>query len=156
MSHESQSVSPVSLSCIVLTLLFHASHRIARVASISLVISLEQTSRAAFYGWVLEWLVVNRQGPPRRRGVSATTLLYAYTSGRHARGTHERSARWTDSECLCRAVASHKEELNGWSVDSGLCPGNWSLRTLRRWCSLKLHTVVVDTGGAPLPRRRFR
>jgi hypothetical protein len=45
MSHESQSVSPVSLSWMVLTLLSHTSHQIAQVASISLVISFERSSR---------------------------------------------------------------------------------------------------------------
>jgi hypothetical protein len=50
MSHASPSVSPVSLSCVFLALLSHASQQIARVASISLVISLEQTSRGRILG----------------------------------------------------------------------------------------------------------
>jgi hypothetical protein len=41
MSHVSPSVSPVSLSCMFLALLSHASHQIAGVDPISLVISLE-------------------------------------------------------------------------------------------------------------------
>jgi hypothetical protein len=93
MSHESQSVSPVSLSCMA----------------------------AAFYGWVLEWPVVNRQGPPVTWCFGDNTP-YAYASGQAPSG-HTRAKCPLDGQRMpCRAVASHKEELNGWCVDSGLWP----------------------------------
>ena len=43
-----------------------------------------------------------------------------------------------------------EEELNGWYTDPALWPRDWSLTTLREWCSSELHTIVVDAGESPL------
>jgi hypothetical protein len=60
-----------------------------------------------------------------------------------------------DEEELARWLARHhqelfEEELNGWYTDPALWPRDRSLKTLRQWCSFELHSVVVDTGEAPL------
>jgi len=46
-------------------------------------------------------------------------------------------------------LARHHEELfeaelEGWYTDPALWPRNRSLKMLREWCSLELHTIVVD------------
>jgi hypothetical protein len=46
-------------------------------------------------------------------------------------------------------------ELNGWYTDPALWPRDRSLAKLREWCSLELHTVVVDTGASPLEDDEF-
>ncbi len=43
-----------------------------------------------------------------------------------------------------------EDELNGWYTDPMLWPRDRSLKTLQEWCSIELHTVVVDTGKSPL------
>jgi len=43
-----------------------------------------------------------------------------------------------------------ERELEGWYTDPALWPRDRSLKTLERWCSFELHTVVVDTGESPL------
>lgn len=40
-----------------------------------------------------------------------------------------------------------KDELQNWYTDPALWPKGRSLELLKRWCSLELHTVVVDTAG---------
>ncbi len=42
------------------------------------------------------------------------------------------------------------EELDGWYTDPALWPDDRSLAQFKRWCTFKLHTVVVDTGATPL------
>ena len=46
-------------------------------------------------------------------------------------------------------------EFNGWYTDPALWPRDRSLSKLRAWCSLELHTVVVDTGASPLEDDEF-
>jgi hypothetical protein len=60
-----------------------------------------------------------------------------------------------DEDELARWLARHheevfEEELQGWYTDPALWPRDRSLKTLQRWCSFELHTVVVDTGESPL------
>jgi hypothetical protein len=43
-----------------------------------------------------------------------------------------------------------EQELNGWYTDPALWPRDWSLEMLKQWCSVELHTVVVNTGESPL------
>ena len=43
-----------------------------------------------------------------------------------------------------------EEELNAWYTDPKLWPQERSLALLRQWCTLELHTVVVDTGSSRL------
>lgn len=43
-----------------------------------------------------------------------------------------------------------EEELEGWYTDPALWPKDRSLERLQEWCSIELHTVVVDTGASPL------
>lgn len=43
-----------------------------------------------------------------------------------------------------------ESELEGWYTDPALWPKDRSLELLMRWCSLELHTVVVDTGRSKL------
>ena len=43
-----------------------------------------------------------------------------------------------------------EEELSGWYTDPALWPGTDRSRCSKEWCSLELHTVVVDTGESPL------
>jgi hypothetical protein len=46
-------------------------------------------------------------------------------------------------------------ELEGWYTDPALWPRDRSLKMLKRWCSLELHTLVVDAGGPPLEDDEF-
>jgi hypothetical protein len=46
--------------------------------------------------------------------------------------------------------ALFERELEGWYTDPNLWPKHRSLKLLRAWCSLELHTVVEDTGASPL------
>ena len=39
-----------------------------------------------------------------------------------------------------------EEELFGWYTDPKLWPKDRSLRKLKEWCDVELHTVVIDTG----------
>jgi hypothetical protein len=39
-----------------------------------------------------------------------------------------------------------EREMNAWYTDPVLWPSDRSLNTLREWCSLELHSVVVDIG----------
>jgi hypothetical protein len=48
-----------------------------------------------------------------------------------------------------------EEELNGWYTDPALWPQDRSLKMLQEWCSLELHTVVLDTGESPLQDDEF-
>jgi hypothetical protein len=41
-------------------------------------------------------------------------------------------------------------ELDGWYTDPMLWPQDRSVALLKEWCTLELHTMVFDTGGAPL------
>jgi len=41
-------------------------------------------------------------------------------------------------------------ELNGWYTDPSLWPNDRSLGTLRKWCSIELHSVVYDWGDTDL------
>jgi hypothetical protein len=43
-----------------------------------------------------------------------------------------------------------EQELNGWYSDPALWPEDRSLSALRGWCSIELHTVVVDLGESSL------
>jgi hypothetical protein len=43
-----------------------------------------------------------------------------------------------------------EEVLNDWYTDPELWPQDRSLAMFRKWCSLELHTVVLDTGNSPL------
>jgi hypothetical protein len=65
-----------------------------------------------------------------------------------------------DEDELARWLARHhkelfEQELNGWYTDPALWPRDRSLTTLEEWCSFELHTVVVDTGEAPLEDDEF-
>lgn len=42
--------------------------------------------------------------------------------------------------------ALFESELEGWYTDPVLWPKDRSLELLKRWCSLELHSVVVNTG----------
>jgi hypothetical protein len=42
------------------------------------------------------------------------------------------------------------EELNSWYTDPDLWPRDRSAAQFKRWCTFELHTVVRDTGGAPI------
>lgn len=60
-----------------------------------------------------------------------------------------------DEEQLAAWLGSNHEvlferELIGWYTDPALWPQDRSLDTLKKWCRLELHTVVVDTEGSPL------
>lgn len=46
--------------------------------------------------------------------------------------------------------ALFEEELNGWYTDPKLWPKDRSLKMLKEWCALELHTVVIDTGESPI------
>jgi hypothetical protein len=56
-------------------------------------------------------------------------------------------------------ISNHREmfeqELHGWYTDPELWPRNRSLEMLQEWCSLELHTVVVDTGESPIEDDEF-
>src|SRR5579859_5241342 len=41
-----------------------------------------------------------------------------------------------------------EEELNGWNTDPKLWPRDRSLKVLKEWCTLELHTVVHDFGDS--------
>jgi hypothetical protein len=41
-------------------------------------------------------------------------------------------------------------ELDGWYTDPSLWPADRSVARLKEWCTFELHTLVFDTGGAPL------
>jgi hypothetical protein len=41
-------------------------------------------------------------------------------------------------------------ELDGWHSDPKLWPRDRSVSLFKQWCTLELHTMVFDTGGAPL------
>ena len=61
---------------------------------------------------------------------------------------------------LARSLARHhtelfEEELNGWYTDPALWPRDQSLKMLRKWCSVELQTVVVDTSESPLEDDEF-
>ena len=43
-----------------------------------------------------------------------------------------------------------ENELHAWYIDPMLWPTDRSLRQLRRWCDLELHTVVLDIGTTPI------
>ncbi len=47
-------------------------------------------------------------------------------------------------------VQLFEQELAGWYTDPSLWPRDRSLEMLRAWCSLELHTVVVDAGASRL------
>jgi hypothetical protein len=47
-------------------------------------------------------------------------------------------------------VELFEEELRGWYTDPALWPRDRSLERLHEWCSLELHTVVVDAGKSLL------
>jgi len=56
-----------------------------------------------------------------------------------------------DEEQLAAWLVSNHEvlfeqELMGWYTDPALWPQERSLDTLRKWCRLELHSVVVDAG----------
>ena len=60
-----------------------------------------------------------------------------------------------DEEELARWLARHhrelfEHELWGWYTDPALWPKGRSLKMLREWCSIELHTAVVDMGASPL------
>ncbi|MEX0992232.1 MAG: hypothetical protein WD004_08200 [Actinomycetota bacterium] len=46
--------------------------------------------------------------------------------------------------------ALFESELQGWYTDPALWPKDRSMELLKRWCSLELHTVVVDTGRSKI------
>ncbi len=48
-----------------------------------------------------------------------------------------------------------EEELSGWYTDPSLWPVDRSLKVLEEWCSLEVHTVVVDTGQSALEDEGF-
>ena len=48
-----------------------------------------------------------------------------------------------------------ERELEGWYTDPALWPEDRSLKALRAWCTIELHTVVVDTGDSPLEDDRI-
>lgn len=58
----------------------------------------------------------------------------------------EELAAWLDSN----HEVLFERELEGWYTDPALWPWDRSLETLKKWCSIELHTVVVDTGGSRL------
>ncbi len=43
-----------------------------------------------------------------------------------------------------------ENELNGWYQDESPWPADRSLGVLREWCTLQLHTIVIDAGATPL------
>lgn len=43
-----------------------------------------------------------------------------------------------------------EEQLEEWYTDPSLWPQDRSLALFREWCAFELHTLVHDTGGAPL------
>ena len=60
-----------------------------------------------------------------------------------------------DEEDLAHWLKRHhheifEEELNGWYTDPKLWPRDRSLRVLKEWCALELHTVVLDFGDSPI------
>ncbi len=44
------------------------------------------------------------------------------------------------------------EELKGWYTDPKLWPRNRSLKVLKEWCALELHTVVLDFSDSLIER----
>ena len=59
-----------------------------------------------------------------------------------------------DEDELARWLRRHheelfEEELSAWYTDPAMWPRDRSLETLRRWCSIELHTVVLDLGDSP-------
>src|SRR5918994_2169838 len=70
-------------------------------------------------------------------------------------GAHRVPVEVEDQDELAQWLARHHEdlfeqELNGWYTDPALWLRDRSLKMLREWCSLELHTVVVDTGASSL------
>jgi hypothetical protein len=59
-----------------------------------------------------------------------------------------------DEDELAEWLARHHEELRARAervdTDPTLWPRDRSLRMLKEWCSIELHTVVVDTGDSQL------
>lgn len=43
-----------------------------------------------------------------------------------------------------------EEELSGWYTDPKTWPADRSLEVLKEWCTLELHTVVLDFGDSPI------
>jgi hypothetical protein len=55
-------------------------------------------------------------------------------------------AEWLESN----HVQLFEQELSGWYTDPSLWPKDRSLEMLKAWCSLGLHTVVLDVGRSRL------
>jgi hypothetical protein len=60
-----------------------------------------------------------------------------------------------DEDELVTWLAQHHQELFerelwSWYTDPALWPKDRSLTMLQQWCSIELHTVVVDTGQSML------
>lgn len=59
-----------------------------------------------------------------------------------------------EDELAAWLAQNHQElfehELWGWYTDPALWPKDRSLKILQEWCSIELHTVVVDTGESAL------
>ncbi|MGC3980578.1 MAG: hypothetical protein QM808_04880 [Steroidobacteraceae bacterium] len=50
-------------------------------------------------------------------------------------------------------VALLEAELSGWYPEQPLWPKARSLELFNKWCSVQLHTLVFDTGTAPLQEK---
>jgi hypothetical protein len=60
-----------------------------------------------------------------------------------------------DEDELARWLKRHhkeifEEELSGWYTDPKTWPPDRSLEVLKEWCTLELHTVVLDFGDSPI------
>jgi len=63
----------------------------------------------------------------------------------------EELAAWLDSN----HEVLFEQELTGWYTDPALWPRDRSLKRLKEWCYMELHTVVVDTGASRLRAARL-
>jgi hypothetical protein len=55
-------------------------------------------------------------------------------------------ARWLTRN----GQALFENELNAWYTDPSKWPADRSVRKLRQWCDLELHTIVLDMGRTAL------
>ncbi|MHB8612319.1 MAG: hypothetical protein ACYDAL_07805 [Candidatus Dormibacteraceae bacterium] len=60
-----------------------------------------------------------------------------------------------DEDALASWLRRHhleifEEELSRWYTDPKLWPRDRSVKVLKEWCTLELHTVVLDFGDSPI------
>ena len=55
-----------------------------------------------------------------------------------------------DSWLRLNAKTFFEQLLEDWYTDPDLWPKKRDLKTLKEWCTIEFHSLVLDTGGPPL------